>query len=234
MSKVAIMQPYLFPYLGYFQLLHDADIFVVYDDTQFIKGGWINRNFLLMNGSPSLFTFGVKSDSTYALIKDRQFSSHFEKDRDTLFKTLNTAYRKAPYYNQVIRLLESILNTEEKSVSRLIYNSLQEILNYLKLDCKLLLSSEIEQDRSLKNTDRVIHLCKRLNSNTYINATGGQQLYQKERFQSEGIKLLFLKTSNVTYSQLNYPFVPNLSILDILMFNSPEQSMWLLNQYELI
>lgn len=234
MKTVAIMQPYLFPYLGYFQLIHASDILVLYDDVQFIKGGWINRNFLLMNGQPSRFTFSLSSDSTFSLIKDRQLSNRFEQERSNFFKTLKTAYNKAPYYHSVVRLAEKILKTEDLSLSNLIERSLREIMQYLALDTEILISSQLEQNRTLTGAQRVIDLCKRLGATRYINAIGGQTLYDKQPFHKDGLELFFLKSLPVTYQQLESPFVSNLSILDVLMFNTPEHVKSLLNCYELI
>jgi hypothetical protein len=234
MKKIAIMQPYLFPYPGYFQLIHSVDTLVIYDDVQFIKGGWINRNFLLMNGQPSLFTFSVANGSTFSLIKERQFSALFDKERKNFFKTLKTIYHKAPLYHSVVNLVEKTLNTDERSVTNVIAKSIEHIAQYLSMDTQILLSSQLEQDRSLKGTDRVVELCHRLKAQCYINAIGGQALYDKHRFKEEGLDLFFLKSLPAEYKQFSPPFVPNLSILDLLMFNTPEQAKMLLGRYELI
>jgi hypothetical protein len=234
MKKIAIMQPYIFPYLGYFQLIHSVDTLVIYDDVQFIKGGWINRNFLLMNGKPSLFTFSVANGSTFSLIQERQFSALFDKERKNFFKTLKTIYHKAPFYNSVVNLVEKTLNSDERSVTSVIVKSIEYIAQYLSLDTKILISSQLEQDRSLKGVDRVLELCHRLEAQCYINAIGGQALYDKHRFKEEGVDLFFIKSLPVEYQQFSPPFVPNLSILDLLMFNTPEQAKMLLGRYELV
>lgn len=234
MSKVAIMQPYLFPYLGYFQLLNATDTFVIYDDAQFIKGGWINRNFLMMNGKPSLFTFSMEKGSTFSLIKERQFSNLFEKEREKFLKTLKTAYHKAPFYKPVIQMVEDILDTHERLATKVIIQSLESIGRYLAIDTQLLISSQIEQNRSLKGEERVLDICHRLKAQCYINAIGGQSLYDKQRFAEKGLDLFFLKSLPVEYQQFGASFVPNLSILDVLMFNSPNQVKTLLEYYEFI
>lgn len=232
--KVAIMQPYLFPYIGYFQLINSVDQFVLYDDVQFIKGGWINRNYILLNNKKNLFSFGLKSSSTYSCINQREFSEKFEDDKQGFLSKLKQAYQKAPYFNQVYDLISQILDCKEESISLFILNSLHQISNYLGLQKKFFLSSEIIQQPDLRSTDRVLHLLKILKCSSYINAIGGETLYSKELFKEEGIDLHFLKTQNIVYPQFGQIFIPNLSIIDVLMFNNVEQVKNILEQYELI
>ncbi len=230
MKKIAVMQPYLFPYIGYFQLIKAVDEYVIYDDVQYIKNGWINRNNLLMSGGPTLFTIILNSTSPNKLINEIEIVDDFHKFQ----KTISMAYSKAPYKDQVLPLIERICSYPNKNLADFIRNSFEEINKYLGIDTKLINSSSINKDNNLKGEDKVIAICKELHADTYINAIGGVDLYSKDRFKKEGIELKFLKTGNINYKQLKKEFVPNLSILDVLMFNSPEQVSEILNNYELI
>lgn len=232
MKKVAIMQPYLFPYIGYWQLINAVDEFVVYDDVNFIKGGWINRNNILLNGKAFLFTLPLENSSSYKLIKEIDVTSNL-KLKEKICKTISAAYSKAPYFSEVFSLIENVLMKDGK-VSELVYDSIIQINNYLGISTKILLSSEINQNRELKSDKRVINIVKNLNGQIYINAIGGQELYSKEEFKKNNIDLYFIKTNKIEYKQFKDEFVPNLSIIDVLMFNSPEDVRELLTKYELI
>ncbi len=232
--KIAIMQPYLFPYAGYFQLINAVDQFVLYDDVQFIKGGWINRNYILLNNKKNLFSFGLKSSSTYACINQREFSEKFIEDKQSFLSKLKQAYQKAPCFNQVYDLIFKILDHKENNLSLFILNSLRQTSTYLGLQTKFLLSSEIIQQPELRSTDRVLHLLKILKCSSYVNAIGGEALYSKQEFKEQKIDLHFLKTKDISYPQFGPTFIPNLSIIDVLMFNEREQVKILLEQYELV
>lgn len=232
MKKVAIMQPYLFPYIGYWQLINATDEFVVYDDVNFIKGGWINRNNILLNGKSFLFTLPLENSSSYKLIKEIDVTSNL-KLKEKICKTISATYSKAPYFSEVFSLIENVLMKDGK-VSELVYDSIIQINNYLGISTKILLSSELNQNRELKSDKRVINIVKNLNGQIYINAIGGQELYSKDEFKKNNIDLYFIKTNKIEYKQFKNEFVPNLSIIDVLMFNSPEDVRELLTKYELI
>lgn len=232
--KIAIMQPYLFPYIGYFQLINAVDYFVIYDDVQFIKGGWINRNRVLLNNKAHLFSFSVKQDSLQACINDRVYSHKVSTEINKFFKTLQAGYKKAPYYNETIELVTKIFGSTNLNVAAFNAQQLKIIANHLGIGTKFLFSSEIENVNGLKGKERVIEICKNLGSKYYVNAIGGQELYNTTDFEQEGITLSFLKTGHISYDQFDDRFVSNLSILDVLMFNSNEQMTGILNEYELI
>lgn len=230
MKKLAIMQPYLFPYLGYFQVMNAVDEYVIYDDVNFIKGGWINRNSLLVNGKPTLFSAALTQASPHKLINEITIQDDFKK----ILKTISLAYGRAPYYEPVYELVSRICNFQDKNLAAFITNSFREIAAYLDIATKLIVSSTLDKDNSLRAQDKVIHICERLQATTYINAIGGVELYDKTAFTEHGIELYFLKTNVVTYEQYGKDFVPNLSIIDVLMFNSKESIRQMLEEYVLV
>lgn len=232
MLKIAIMQPYFFPYLGYWQAINAVDEYVLYDDVTYIKGGWINRNNILINNKPNLITLPLEGASSYKKINEIFVTSNI-KIKEKLCKSILMAYSKAPYFNDIYPLIEKSI-MKSGIISQIIYETVLDICDYLDIKTKILLSSEINKDNSLKAQDKVIDIVKNLNGDTYINAIGGQNLYNAQQFKDNGIDLYFIKTEEIKYKQFDNDFVQNLSIIDILMFNSKEQIGEMLNQYELI
>ena len=226
------MQPYFFPYIGYWQLINAVDVFVLYDDVNFIKKGWINRNNILLNKSEHLITIPLLNVSQNKHINECMVSEDY-KSIDNIIKTINLAYKKAPYYNLVFPYIEEIIKTKG-SISDLVLKSVLWIKEYLGLNTEIILSSSIDKNNELKGQDKIIEIVKKLNGNHYINAIGGQELYNKEIFNNNGIKLNFIKTGEIKYKQFNNEFVPNLSIIDVMMFNSPEQIKDMLDDYTLV
>jgi len=229
--KLGIMQPYFLPYIGYFQLIKAVDKYVIYDDVNFIKRGWINRNSILLNGKSFLFTLTLLEASQNKLINEIYVSDESSK----LLKTINNAYKKAPYFSSVYSIIEKIFAFENKNLARYVGNSIIQIADYLGLDTEIVYSSDIrEKDASLKAQDKILNICEVMGASQYFNAIGGRDLYSIDHFSNLNIKLNFIKTQPIEYKQFNNPFVPNLSILDVLMFNSVEQIGEMLGQYELI
>ena len=232
---LAIMQPYIFPYIGYFQLIHAVDKFVVYNDVNFIKQGWINRNQILLNGKEFLFTIPVAEVSSYKKINEVQVHKRlYDAWKPKFYKSLVQAYSKAPFFDQTFILVKSILDNEYPTIAGLATDALSKISGYLDIDTFMVATSAQYENSSLHGKDRVIDICKREGAHTYINAAGGAGLYSKSFFKNENIQLYFLKTKEVRYQQLEEYFIPNLSIIDILMFNSKEKIHDLLNCYELV
>lgn len=230
--KIGIMQPYFLPYIGYFQLLNAVDKYVIYDNIQYTKKGWINRNRILQNGKDLLITVPVEKDSDYLDIKDRLVSNGF--DRQKLLNQIREAYRKAPYFDSVIPLIESIIKLDENNLFLYIYNSVKAVCEYLNIDTEIIISSTLDIDHSLKGQDKVISICKKLGTTDYYNAIGGQELYSVEDFKKENIDLHFLSANPIEYKQLKNEFVPWLSILDVMMFNSVDEIKTILENYKLV
>lgn len=225
--KLGIMQPYFMPYIGYFQLMKAVDKYIVYDDVNYIKGGWVSRNNILVNGEKKLFTISLKGASPNKFFNEIEIGDDFRK----LMKTLQINYSKASHYRETMNLLEKIISYPDKQLALFIANSFREILSYLSIDTEIILSSDLQKDCSLKGKDKVLHICDILNADTYYNAIGGQDLYDKEEFMNKGIKLYFLETQIEEYPQSSQNFIPFLSIIDVLMNNSVEEINLLLDTY---
>ena len=228
--RLGIMQPYFFPYLGYWQLLANVDKYVVYDDVTYIKGGWINRNNFLINGQKNLLTMRLEKASSYTLIKDIAIKDDFVK----FLKTIEMGYKKAPFFEDSFRLLKDICQCPDKKLGQFLFNSHIKICEYLGIDTELILSSSFDKHTELKGKDKVISICKQLGADEYINAIGGQELYDKKEFAENGIRLNFLQANLREYRQLKNEFVAGLSIIDIMMFNSKEEIKEMLNDFKLV
>lgn len=215
--KIGIMQPYFFPYIGYFQLIQAVDQFIVYDNIQYTKKGWINRNRFLQNGKDVFFSIPLKNDSDFLDVKARVISADFKKDK--LLNQISEAYRRAPYFAHTFPLIEQIVHYNDNNLFRYLYHSIVKTCEYLGITTEIKISSDISIDHSLKNQDKVLALCKVVGASTYVNAIGGMELYSKETFREKGIELKFIKSKPFEYAQFGAPFVPWLSIIDVMMFN---------------
>jgi len=227
------MQPYFFPYIGYFQLINTVDKFVFYDDVTFIKQGWINRNRILLNGKDYLITLKLNGSSSFKLIHEIEVF----KQNGNLIKTIIQAYSKAPFFNEVIILIQEVFATfnELKSISKIAEISVKKVSQYLNLTTVFESSSEVySMTKNLRKDDRLISICKKNEADTYINPSGGRDIYDKNIFSEKGIRLFFINNHITSYNQFNNVFVPGLSIIDVMMFNSKEKISEMLNQYELI
>lgn len=231
--KLGIMQPYFLPYIGYWQLLNAVDKYIIYDDVNYIKGGWINRNRVLVNNIDKLITLKLDGASPNKLIKEIELSDD-NIYKKKLLKTIEENYKKAPFFKDVYLMIEKIIMNNEKNLAKFIEFSLKEISNYLEIKTEILISSSLKKDNLLKGKDKVIEICKIMGATEYYNAVGGQELYSFDEFKQNGIELKFLKTGNIEYKQFKNEFIPNLSILDVMMFNSKEEIKRMLNNYELI
>ena len=231
--KLAIMQPYFFPYIGYWQLMGCVDTFVIYDDVNFIKGGWINRNKILLNGKERYVNLPMLGISPNKQINEVMIN----RDRKELNHTLNLikeAYRGAPYFNDVYQMIIEIFNSVEETASGFIADSFRFVCLYLGIKTNRILSSKMDKNISLKGEAKVIDICERLKADEYINPIGGMIIYKDDSFSEKGVKLKFLKTNNIVYNQNGNSFIPNLSIIDVMMFNSRESVMNMLNDYKLV
>lgn len=174
--KLGIMQPYFMPYIGYFQLIKAVDKFVIYDDVNFINRGWINRNNILINGKAQLFTISLHKASQNKLINEIKIADDFQK----FLRTVEMAYKKAPYFGEIYNLLQHIVAYPDKQAANFIWNSLQEISSYLQLDTEFLMSSSIEKNNSNHGQTKIMEICQILGADTYINPIGGQELYDRQ------------------------------------------------------
>lgn len=232
--NLAIMQPYFFPYVGYFQLLQAVDTFIFYDDVNFIKKGWINRNNILINNEAFLFSVPCKNASQNKLINEIQISFDVN-EKNKFLKRIELAYKKAPYFNEFYPLLHNfIMKDKSEFISKLAANSVCFVSEYLGQQKTFAFSSQIHAgSRGLEKQERLKVISKKEKADTYINANGGRSLYDKENFKQDDIKLKFLIGENIKYDQYDSSFVPWLSIIDILMFNSINETNNFLLQYSL-
>lgn len=216
--RLAIMQPYFLPYIGYYQLIGAVDTFVVYDNIKYTKRGWINRNRMLLNNTDMMFSLPIKKDSDVLDVVERELATDFDPIK--LINQFRGAYARAPYFYRVFPLLERIICCDERNLFRYIYHSIVQICEYLGITTEIRISSHVAIDHHLKGQDKVITLCQAVGADTYINSIGGMELYDRDVFRTHGIELKFLKVKPLEYPQFSAPFVPWLSIVDMLMFNS--------------
>lgn len=230
MKTLGIMQPYLFPYLGYFQLIKLVDEYVVYDDVQFIKGGWINRNNILLNGERKLLSVRLRGASPNKRINEIEIADDFTR----FVQTLEMAYAGAPYQADVMALIERIVAHEDRNLARFAEHSLRCTAEHLGLDTVFTVSSDLRKDDALRGQEKVLAICRELSADRYVNAIGGRELYHQADFSREGVELRFLRPTPSPYVQFRNDFVAGLSIIDVLMFNAPERVDEMLDQYELL
>lgn len=231
--KVGIMQPYFVPYLGYWQLMNAVDVYVMYDDVNYIKGGWINRNMILVDGRPQYFNLPIYGASSNKLINEI-LVNHDPNIINKNLRIIQNAYKKAPYYSLVYPLIKKILMCNESNIASFINYSFSVINEYIDIKTKLIYSSSLNKDNGLKGQDKVIAICQLLGASEYYNAIGGQKLYTSNIFDAKNIKLGFVKTNEIQYRQFDNRFCPNLSIVDVMMFNSKEEIADLLAEYTLL
>jgi hypothetical protein len=230
---VAIMQPYFFPYLGYFQLVQAADHFVLYDDVMFIKKGWINRNRILMQGNDFMFTIPLEKQSQNKTIRESTVAWNADFPAKFLVQ-LRSAYKKAPHIDAVMALIEGVLAEKPISLADLAGNSIRATWHYLGLKKKFYVSSSLSVSADFGRAERLIEITKSFGDSVYINAANGQSLYDKPSFAKEGIDLQFIQNELPVYPQGTHPdFLPGLSMIDVLMWNDRVQVRDMLTQYTL-
>jgi hypothetical protein len=233
--KLGIMQPYLFPYIGYYQLMHAVDRFVIADDLTFIKQGWINRNRLLVNGKAAYFTVPLRHHRADALIRDIEIDDGLGKRwRRIMLKTVENFYRRAPFFDGAYPIVEMVIGGSFSRIADMARSSLRGVFDYLGVPVSLVESSAIYGNAHLRGQERIIDTCISEKATDYVNAIGGRELYSREAFLARGIRLHFVSTEAIEYPQFKSPFVASLSIIDLLMFNSPDRTRQLLERYELL
>jgi hypothetical protein len=218
--KVAIMQPYFFPYLGYFQLMAAVDVFIVYDNIQYTKKGWINRNRLLRNGEAAVFSLPLQNASDFLEIRERSIAADFKPEK--LLNKFAGAYRHAPGFASVFPLIDEIVRYEEANLFRFLYHSIRRTCEYLDIRTQLRISSEMDVDHGLTKQEKVLAICRAAGAATYVNSIGGVDLYSSAEFRKWDVDLKFLRSAPFEYGQFDHDFTPLLSIVDVLMFNPIE------------
>ena len=232
--KIGIMQPYLFPYIGYWQLVNAVDKYVILDDVNYIMKGYINRNSILINGQANRFTIPLQHASQNKLISQTKLYFPINEKKKLLDK-IEYSYKKAPYFCEGYKLVEEIVLNDTDDLTTYIAYSMERINHYLHIDTPLYKSSQIEKDPNLKAQDRIIAICKKLGGDVYINPSGGRSIYSRNKFWEENLNLLFLDSQmdKICYKQFDNEFINYLSIIDLLMFNDVSTIQEYLTMYEL-
>ncbi|TNE47791.1 MAG: hypothetical protein EP344_19415 [Bacteroidetes bacterium] len=231
--KIAIMQPYFFPYIGYFQLIHAVDKFVVFDDVNFIKKGWINRNRILVQQQPAMFTIPVKNVSQHRTIRDTALADD-PKWKVKFLRTLEMAYKKAPCFGTIFPMLENLLAGQYTSIAELNLAGIRLVCSYLHIDTALIDSSSRYNNAQLKAQHRILDICRQEGAGTYVNAIGGQELYDLHYFAQHQVQLFFLSPEVTSYTQGGTEFHPYLSMLDTLMHLEAPAIRQKLGEFQLI
>ena len=225
-NRVAIMQPYIFPYIGYIHLVYLSDKFVFYDDVTFIKHGWINRNNIVLSGREHRFSIPMTNLSSNVLIKD-SLTFNMSSYKKKLLKQIALSYNQSSYKNSVLDYVDDVLNLSSPSISELAISSIKKFFEYVGINKDFYKSSDrFAHTIGLGRVERLVSITKELNSNTYINLKGGSSLYSKKEFANKGVNLYFIESLPFTYRQCNLKdshFIKNLSIIDIMMNLSADE-----------
>jgi hypothetical protein len=236
-TSVSINQPCLFPYLGYYQLVYASSTFVIYDDVSYMKGKWINRNQIIVNNQPYMFTLPLANPGSNKLILDTFVDEvKFKYWKKKFFVTLKQSYSKSPYFDAAFNLVEKILEDDDGCISVFCRKSLSLVFDYLSIDTDIRPSSAVFGGNHLSRTHRLIHIAQCLDKSVYINPPGGRSLYKSSDFESHSIQLYFLDSRLPSYLQCNIrqkSFIPSLSMLDLLMNCSVSDICSMLDQYDL-
>jgi hypothetical protein len=229
--RLGIMQPYLFPHLGYFQLVNAVDKFIFYDDVNFIKNGWINRNRILINGTPKYLTVKIQNASSNRLICE----TLIHDNRLKLKTKIELAYKEAPFFKNVWPLILDFLNLETFRICELSIYSVKLVSSFLELETTFERSSiSYSTTRRAGREERLIEICRTNNATHYFNPIGGASLYSKEKFSQNGILLNYIKPEPIYYKQFSDRFVPGLSVIDVMMFNDAGRIRKMLSDYKVL
>jgi hypothetical protein len=217
MRTVAIMQPYFLPYIGYFQLIAEADAFIIYDQIKYTKKGWINRNRMLRNGADVMFTLPLAHGADALDVVQRELAADFQPTK--LLQQWRGAYAKAPYFDETFAMLQRVMACESRNLFHFLDHAVRAVCAHLNITTPITVSSQLPVDAALRAEQKVLALCNAMGATRYINGTGGMALYDRAQFAQHGITLEFLRPKPLDYAQFGAPFVPWLSIVDVLMFN---------------
>jgi hypothetical protein len=231
--KIAIMQPYFLPYIGYWQLIHSVDRFIIYDDVNYIKGGWINRNRILINGNPTFITLPLNKTSSYKRICDITIQPR-SIWCDKLLKMIELTYRKSPFFFEIFPIIEKVISYKAESLSDYLTFQIKTLALFMGIKTELVLASRLYENSCLSGQDRIIDLCKIEGANMYVNPQGGQILYNSDIFNRSGIDLKFIVMHSLPYKQPGEVFFPSLSIIDVLMANGPIEIKYYLSAFDLV
>ncbi len=245
--KIAIMQAYFFPYIGYFQLINSAEVFVIYEYVSFRKGSWVTRNRILDKGKnePTYINLSV-SKKSIGDIASTVILTHKKERVKAIANLVYYNYKKAPFFDEIYPGLKDSLFCEEQNLHSYNAKTIEYVCKLLGIETKIIavntdcaviedtLEANAKESGNNAMTQRVIELCKHYGGNHYINPIGGLELYSKEDFQKSDLEISFVKTDPIVYEQFKSPFVPGLSIIDVLMHNGIDETRNLLDSYQLV
>jgi WbqC-like protein len=227
--RLGVHQPYLFPYLPYYQLLFAVDRFVAHDDATWIKGGWINRNRALSAGRPSYFTIPVHRVHSTTPIDAVEIAPGAW--RETMMRRLEQSYRTAPFRDVVLTMFDRAV-TSSSLVADVAISSLEAVRDYLGYSVPIVRARGRYPQQELRGQSRVIAICRAEGATEYLNAAGGSALYDRHAFREAGVTLRFLRPLLPPYDHGSMDFVPGLSIIDVLMYNSVDQARRMMDAFE--
>lgn len=230
------MQPYFFPYIGYWQLISQVDKFVIFDDVNYINRGWVNRNYFLVNKTPTLLTIPLISSSQNKKINEISISKDINW-RKKFLRSIEMSYKKAPGYSSVFPLISNLINQKENdSLSSFLVNSIVTICEFLSIETEIIRSSSKYKNEFLKGSDRIIDIVKKENAKNYVNPIGGYEIYDFDYFKKFDINLIFtqVQSDKIVYYQRSERFFPNLSIVDVMMFNPVEKVQEFISYFNLL
>lgn len=231
--KLAIMQPYFFPYIGYWQLINAVDRFVIYDDVNYISRGWVNRNRILINGAATYITIPLEHASEFKKICDTRLQGT-QAWRGKLVRMVENTYRRAPYFTEVFPVIETLIWYDTSSLSEYLSNQICTLSTFMGIETEVVRTSRCYDNNELNGQERILDICKREGATTYINPQGGRNLYDPLLFNDAGVELQFITMCPLEYRQRSAGFVPSLSIIDVLMEVGVRKIQRYLNVFDLI
>lgn len=234
--RLGIMQPYFFPYIGYFSLIKHTDNYILLDKVQYIRHGWIERNRILkQSGGWSYIAVPLKKHSRDTLIADIEISN-IENWKQRIISQLQY-YKGAPYYYTIMKLVDDILDIKTRSIVDLDFSALQKVCNYLNINTPIKIFSrmDLQIEKPEAADEWALNICRAIKGVTeYWNPIGGKEFFDCEKYTENHIEIYFQQMHIGEYKQKGNDFEPSLSIIDVMMFNSPEEINKMLDDYELI
>lgn len=235
--KLAIMQPYFFPYIGYYSVLKHVDRYIYLNNVQYIYHGWMNRNRILHPKEGwQYINVPIKKHSRNDVINEVIINNQIEWKKKILNQIEH--YKKhAPFYGEVKQLLEKIFSHDFERLSELNISIDQAIAEYLGITTLTDVISEMDlrYEKPVKPDEWALNICKALGSvKEYWNAPGGKEFFDAEKYARANIDLKFLKINLHPYKQKGNQFEAGLSIIDGMMFNSVEEINKMLDDFMFI
>ncbi len=228
---IAIYQPYLFPYLGYWQLLDAADVFVIGDTLQFMARSFINRNTILLNHAPHRFSISLGKASPNRKISEIEIVDDFRGFR----KMLHHAYGRSPHFDTTMNLIDQVLDHEDKNLARFAGNQIETLSRHMGGRAKVAYLSELGLPSDYTDKEQRLYDCVHaLGGTRLVNPIGSAAIYRADDFSRQGIELAFLRSHTPAYPQSNRNFTPNLSIIDAMMNVSRDGMCNMLKRYDIV